>query len=104
MHVLYAVVPKLLNRVVLFIRLVDALDNGLEGRAPVRFMFIVFSPEAQHQRARDLCFAMAGLLSDVNFVDAAYMEDLRGFRAALVESLEFLTIAPSISIDSWLRE
>ena len=76
------------KQLVSFVRLKSPIDAGLEGHAPVRYLFILIGPERLAESSSKLAHALAGVMLDENFVShmrhcATAAELLKAFDAHL---------------------
>ena len=82
-----------------FVRLATPIDSGLEGHAPVRYLFLLLGPEADAQRSMQLAHALGGLMLDESFVRHVKMSAKpEDFLAALDDHLEHVAILPHVHV------
>ena len=91
-HVTFVEVP-----VMAFVRLKTPIDAGLEGHAPVRYLFILLGPEEEARATAQMAHALAAMMLDESFVTSVqHSAGPDDFLAALDAHLEHVAILPHV--------
>jgi len=83
--------------VLAFVRCAQPVDAGCESHVPVRYIFLLISPEGQETRSTQMAHALAGVMLDEPFVAAvADCTDTETFFAVLDRHLSSIAILPHV--------
>ena len=76
-----------------------AFYPGLEGHAPVRYLFVLLGPEANASASAQMAHALAGMMLDESFVHLAqHSIAADDFLTALDGHLETISILPHVHV------